>query len=132
VHSPREMLMVRQFRPARDAETLEFPAGGIEAGESPEDAARRELLEETGCTAKEWIPLGQSGLGNHRETNSCFLFAAFGLSRDRPATARGLACELVDLAAIRDHMRAGRMDMLLTIGALQWAHVRLPQRIDSL
>lgn len=43
-----EMLLVRQFRRAVDAHTLEAPAGLIDAGESPEAAARRELQEEAG------------------------------------------------------------------------------------
>ena len=44
-----EILLVRQFRPALSLETLEFPAGAIEENESPHEAAKREVLEETGC-----------------------------------------------------------------------------------
>jgi ADP-ribose pyrophosphatase len=47
----REVLLVRQFRPVVDRQTLELPSGHDERGESPEDAARRELLEETGYMA---------------------------------------------------------------------------------
>jgi ADP-ribose diphosphatase len=47
----RELLLVRQFRPVVDRETLELPSGHIESHEAPEDAARRELLEETGHVA---------------------------------------------------------------------------------
>lgn len=43
-----EMLLVRQFRRAVDAHTLEAPAGLIDGEESPEAAARRELQEEAG------------------------------------------------------------------------------------
>ncbi|BDP42560.1 DNA mismatch repair protein MutT [Deinococcus aetherius] len=43
-----EMLFVRQRRRAVDAMTLEAPAGLIDDGESPEEAARRELQEEVG------------------------------------------------------------------------------------
>ncbi len=43
-----EMLFVRQRRRAVDAFTLEAPAGLIDDGESPEEAARRELQEEVG------------------------------------------------------------------------------------
>ncbi|MDT3682109.1 MAG: NUDIX hydrolase [Truepera sp.] len=42
----RELLGVRQPRPAVGASTWEIPAGLIEDGEAPEDAARRELAEE--------------------------------------------------------------------------------------
>lgn len=43
-----DFVMVRQPRPAIEGYTFEFPAGSIEAGETPEDAARREVREETG------------------------------------------------------------------------------------
>ena len=46
-----EMLCVRQQRRAVDAVTLEVPAGLIDPGESPEQAARRELQEEAGFDA---------------------------------------------------------------------------------
>ncbi len=47
------LLMVRQYRPAINRETLEIPAGGLNArGEQPRRAAARELKEETGYRAK--------------------------------------------------------------------------------
>src|ERR1051326_7294370 len=52
-----QVLLVRQSRPAVGAAVLELPAGLIDPGEAPIDAARRELEEETGFRAEQIEPL---------------------------------------------------------------------------
>src|ERR1039458_9331285 len=46
-----KIILVRQYRPAVEEMTLELPAGTVATGELPEQAALRELEEETGYTA---------------------------------------------------------------------------------
>lgn len=46
-----EVVLVKQFRPALDRFTIELPSGHVDEGETPEESARRELLEETGYIA---------------------------------------------------------------------------------
>jgi len=48
-----ELLMIQSLRYSTDRLEWEIPAGSVEINETPEDAARRECLEETGCTLKE-------------------------------------------------------------------------------
>lgn len=47
----RRLLLIRQYRPPVGASVIEFPAGLVNHGEDPADAARRELREETGYVA---------------------------------------------------------------------------------
>ncbi len=51
--------MVRQLRKPYEKAILEIPAGKIDPGEKPEICGRRELVEETGYSAKEFISLGE-------------------------------------------------------------------------
>ena len=51
-------VLIRQYRYAPRREFLEVPAGKLDAGESPEAAAAREMAEEVGLRARSWTPLG--------------------------------------------------------------------------
>lgn len=53
-----QFVLVRQFRPAVEQITLELPAGTVDAGETPEQSAKRELEEETGYRAESLELLG--------------------------------------------------------------------------
>lgn len=52
------VVVVRQTRAGAGERTLELPAGSIEDGEAPGEAATRELVEECGLTASSWRELG--------------------------------------------------------------------------
>ena len=53
-----DVIFVNQFRYALNKVTLEVPAGKLEKGEDPKEAALRELSEETGLTAKNIVHIG--------------------------------------------------------------------------
>lgn len=72
----RGVLMVMQFRPALRRFTLEMPAGGVDPGEAPLDAARRELLEETGHVPRTIVPIGSGNLMMNRFSGTMHGFLA--------------------------------------------------------
>lgn len=58
IQSDGSVLLVEQFRYPYMEDVLEAPAGKLEPGEDPFEAAKRELREETGMVATEWFELG--------------------------------------------------------------------------
>lgn len=71
-----DLLVVEQFRHGIDAPTLEIPGGSCDEGEAPLASARRELLEETGFEAGEWIELGHCAPNPATLANRCHTFLA--------------------------------------------------------
>lgn len=72
------ILVVRQFRYAAGVFCSELPGGVVDEGESPLQAAERELLEETGHSAPDWVAIGSMYANPVRQTNSIHVFFAKG------------------------------------------------------
>jgi len=75
----KEVLLIRQFRPPVNGYVIEFPAGLNDKGGSLEDAARRELLEETGYAAREMIFLTDGPLSSGSSGDFLTVFLAKSL-----------------------------------------------------
>lgn len=73
-----EVVMVWQYRFGTDAMSLEVPGGVIDAGEAPEEAARRELREETGYEAASFELLSVVEPNPALQGNRCFTYLARG------------------------------------------------------
>ena len=70
------ILVTRQYRHAAVVVCAEFPCGTVESGELPEQAARRELLEETGCTVGTLSLLSTLYSNPARDCNRIYVFVA--------------------------------------------------------
>lgn len=71
-----EIIVVEQFRPAVNDITIDIPGGGINQGESPLAAAKRELQEETGIISKKLIKLGTFYPDSGRSEQTRYLYLA--------------------------------------------------------
>lgn len=90
------LLMERQFRYPMDRVMLEFPAGKLDAGEAPLACAQRELLEETGFTAREWAHAGVLHNAIAYSDEGIEIFFARGLTAGQRRLDEG---EFLDLVA---------------------------------
>lgn len=79
VDADGNVTMVRQFRYVLGEELWELPAGKLEAGEDPFEAAKRELSEECGLTADTYTELGVVYPTVGYDSERIYLWAAEGL-----------------------------------------------------
>ncbi len=89
------LLMERQYRYPMARVMLEFPAGKLDAGEHPLDCGRRELLEETGYSAREWAYAGVLHNAIAYSDEGIHIYFARGLTRGAQQLDEGEFLELV-------------------------------------
>ena len=80
VDDRERVLLVRQFRLPAEKNLWEIPAGRLDPGEKPLAAAKRELAEETGYSAKKWKKLAAWWPSPGYVAEKMHLFLATGLT----------------------------------------------------
>lgn len=121
------LVMERQFRYAPQREFIELPAGKIDHGEDILLTAQRELLEETGYVASEWIHLTTAWpcIGYADERMEYFL--ARGITHQGSALDDGEFLEVFELSLTEalEWVRLGKINDSKTIVGLFWLEKHL-------
>ncbi len=121
-----QVIMVEQWRHGTRSVHLETPGGLMDDGETPEQCARRELLEETGYDAGSIVRLGmvypnpaiQSNQQYYVFAKDCRKVAApkFDLAED-------IAVKLISLANIPQMIETGEITHGIVIGGFYWLNL---------
>ncbi len=112
------VVLVRQWRQPVGSFTLELPGGGLEKGESPREAARKELLEETGYGAEDLSHLASVHTSPGRATEVCHLFrckAVRALPGPRPEPTEFVSAVELPLAEAVGKVFGGEITAATTV-----------------
>jgi ADP-ribose pyrophosphatase len=115
-----QIYFVRQYRHAAEMDLLELPAGALEPGEPPEEAAAREIREETGMAAKNIKEIGVFYLAPGYSTELMHVFLATGLSHDPldPDADEYLSVEKIPVATALQLAESGQILDAKSLAAL--------------
>ncbi len=116
-----ELVLIRQFRHGLRAVTLEIPGGLVDPGETPAEAAGRELREETGYRAGRLETLGSINPNPALFANRCHMQVALDCEWEGQianTSTEETSVELLPLAELPGVLRRGEIDHALVVAAL--------------
>ena len=119
-----EIIMIRQYKHGAKRTSLTLPGGLVEKGEDPEEAAKRELLEETGYQAESWQSLGSYVVNGNLGCGKGHFFMAAGARKIREPESGDLETmeiELLTREKIAEALRNGEVMLLNHAAAIAMA-----------
>ena len=121
------VVFIEQYRHGIRQRTLEIPGGMVDTGETPAQAASRELLEETGYAGAKAVELGWIHPNPAIQENRCWSYLVRPTKKIGPAQTEGsedIATIEVPLADVPRLIAARRITHALVVVAFQWLWLR--------
>ncbi|MFA6321381.1 MAG: NUDIX hydrolase [Candidatus Omnitrophota bacterium] len=117
--SKDKVILLKQYRPVIDSYIYELPAGTLDKNESPASCARREIIEETGYSAKKITYLGRIFPVPGYSTECISIYKAEGLRKEdhEPEEDEVITSGVFTRAAIRKLFKSGKIVDAKTISA---------------
>jgi ADP-ribose pyrophosphatase len=118
-----EVILVRQYRLGTNQFSLEIPGGMADPGESSAEAAKRELLEETGYAGEEPELIGTVHPNPAIHTNRCHTYLVRNVvprTQLRQDSTEDIEVQSVPLLQIPELIREGRITHALVVAAFYW------------
>jgi ADP-ribose pyrophosphatase len=131
-----DLLLIDQYRHASGLSHLEIPGGSMDPGssETPEQAARRELLEETGFDSNEIVPVFSHYPNPALQNNQMHTFIAFNCTQVQEPTFdefEDLSAHRCSLSDLQNYLEQGRITHSLMIASILLAMPLIKKRLKS-